>query len=97
LAFDGFEVLGLCWFVKKGLEIRDKLVAKVTPVVDAMARKMSEPLQRIMPKNNGQVRYHDVLHCLDGLGGGRINGQPAARILLGSYLSTFETLKLGGH
>jgi hypothetical protein len=38
---------------QKGIGICDKPVAKVGLVVDAVARKMSEPLQCILPKNNG--------------------------------------------
>jgi hypothetical protein len=44
LALDGLEVLRLHWFVGKGLKVRDKPAAEVIPVVDAVARKMSEPL-----------------------------------------------------
>lgn len=66
LAFHGFEVLGLCRLVKKGLEIRDKPVAEVIPVIDAMARKVLEALQRNLPEDDGQVHYHDILYCLDG-------------------------------
>ena len=63
MALDGFEVLGLHRFVGKGLEILDKPVLEVIPVIDVMAMKVSEPLQCILPKNDGQVRYHDVLRC----------------------------------
>ena len=37
---------------RKGMEIHDKPVAEVGLVVDAMARKMSVPLQHILTKNN---------------------------------------------
>jgi hypothetical protein len=82
LALDGFEVLGFRRFVRKGLKIRDKPVAKVGLVVDAMAWKMSEPSQRVLPRDNGQVRHHDVFCRSGGLGGGCIDGQPTVRILL---------------
>jgi hypothetical protein len=66
LSFDGFEVLGLCRLIGKGLEIRDNPVAEVGLIVDAMARKVLEPLQCILPEDDGQVHYHDVLCCPDG-------------------------------
>jgi hypothetical protein len=86
---DGFEVLGLRRFVEKGLEICDKPLAEVGPVIDALLRKVLEPLQRILPENNGKVCYHDVLY--------RPSGNHAPGSCLGSYLLMFETLKLGIH
>lgn len=56
LALDAFEVRGLRLFIEKGLEILDKPVVEVVPVIDAMARKVPEPLQRILSENDGQVR-----------------------------------------
>lgn len=44
LALNGFEVPRLRQFVRKGLEIRGKLVVEVGLVVGAVARKVSEPL-----------------------------------------------------
>jgi hypothetical protein len=35
---NGFEVPWLCWFIGQRLEIRDKLAAEVTPIVDAVSR-----------------------------------------------------------
>jgi hypothetical protein len=75
LALDGFKVQELHRFVRKGLEIRNKPVAEVVLVVNEMARKVSEPLQRILLKNNGKVHYHDILYCSSGLGSGRIDSQ----------------------
>ena len=43
---------------------------------------MPEPLQHVLPLDNGQVRRHDVLRCPSSPGGGRIDGQPASRVLL---------------
>jgi hypothetical protein len=74
LALDGFEVPGLRRLVRKGFEIHDKSVAKIGLVVDAMAWKVSEPMQRVPPKNDGQVHCHDILCCPGGLGGGHIDG-----------------------
>jgi hypothetical protein len=47
---------------------------------------MPEPLQRILPSDNGQVRYHDIIHCPSAPGGGHIDCQPASRVLLGLVL-----------
>jgi hypothetical protein len=44
---------------------------------------MSEPLQRVLPQDNGQVCRHHILCCPGGPGGSRVDGQPAARVLLG--------------
>lgn len=63
LAFDGFEVPGLHRFVGERLEVCEKPVTKVIPIVDAMARKMSEPLKRVLPMHDMQV-----LRCPDSLG-----------------------------
>jgi hypothetical protein len=43
---------------------------------------MSEPLQRVLPQDNGQVRCHDILRCLRSPGGSCIDDQPAFRVLL---------------
>jgi hypothetical protein len=86
LALDEIEVLRLRRFIGKGLKICDKLVAEVVPVIDAVAREMLKPLRCILPEDDWQVHCHDVLHCFGGSGGGRVDGQPAARILLGFVL-----------
>jgi hypothetical protein len=49
LAFDGFEIPWLRRFVGEGLEVRDKPAAEISPIVDAVSRQMSKPLQRVMP------------------------------------------------
>jgi hypothetical protein len=81
-------------FVGKGLEIHKNPVAEIGPVIDAMVRKMSKPLQCILPKNNGLVRCRDVLHCSSGPRGSRIDGQPAAWILLGPVLVDVQDLEV---
>jgi hypothetical protein len=43
---------------------------------------VSQPLQRVLPKDNRQVRGHYVLGCPSGSGSGGVDGQPASRILL---------------
>jgi hypothetical protein len=52
LAFDGFEIPWLRRFVRKGLEVLDKLAAGIFLIVDALSRQMSKPLQCILPKDN---------------------------------------------
>jgi hypothetical protein len=49
LAFDGFEIPWLRRFVREGLEVRDKLVAEIFPIIDEVSRQMSESLQRVLP------------------------------------------------
>jgi hypothetical protein len=82
LSPNGFEVPWLRRFIRKKLEILDKSSAEVTPIVDAVSWQVPEPLQCVLPQNDGQLRRHDVLHCPSSLGGGCIDGQPAPRILL---------------
>jgi hypothetical protein len=41
-----------------------------------------EPLQRVLPQDNGQVRRHDVLRCPSSPGRGRIDSQPASWVLV---------------
>jgi RNAse (barnase) inhibitor barstar len=86
LVLDGFEVAELHRLVGKGLKICDKPVAEIDPVFDVMAGKLSEPLHRVLPKNDGQVRCHDILHCPGGPSGGYTDGQPATWVLLGLVL-----------
>jgi hypothetical protein len=43
---------------------------------------VSQPLQRVLSEDNGQVRSHHVLGCPSSSGGGGVDGQPASRILL---------------
>jgi hypothetical protein len=70
-------------FVRKGLKVYDKLATKVVPVIDAVARKMLEPLQRVLPKDNGQVRYYDVLRSPSGPGSSCVDANQS----LGSCLA----------
>jgi hypothetical protein len=83
LALDGLVVLGSCWFVRKGLEIRDKPTPEAVPVVDAVLWQVSEPLQRVLPQDNGQIHCHDVFRRPSGSTSGRVYDQPPTRVLLG--------------
>jgi hypothetical protein len=38
LALDWFEIPWLRWFVGEGLEVRDKPVAEISPIVDVVSR-----------------------------------------------------------
>jgi hypothetical protein len=49
LAFDGFEIPWLRWFIGEGLEVRNKPVAEIFPIIDEVSRQMSESLQRVLP------------------------------------------------
>jgi hypothetical protein len=39
-------------------------------------------LQRVLPKDDGQIRGHHILGCPSGSGGGGVDGQPASWVLL---------------
>jgi hypothetical protein len=69
-------------------------VVEVGPVVDAMARKMSKPMQCILPENDGQVRCHDVLYCSDSPCDSCIDGQLAIRMMLGLVLVDVRDLEV---
>ena len=79
---NGFEVPRLCRFIGERLKIRDKPTVEVPTIVDVVSRQVSEPLQCVLPYNNGQVCYHDILHCPSSPDGRCIDGQPASWILL---------------
>jgi hypothetical protein len=46
---NGFEVPRLCRFIREGLEVHDKPVTEISPVIDAVLRQMPEPLQCVLP------------------------------------------------
>jgi hypothetical protein len=56
---------------------------------------MSEPLHRVLPQDNGQVRRHDVLCCPSSSDGSRVDNQPAARVLLRLILVDIGDLEVG--
>jgi hypothetical protein len=56
---------------------------------------MSEPLQRVLPQDNGQVRCHHVLCFPGGLGGSHVDNQPVARVLLRLVLVDVGDLEVG--
>jgi hypothetical protein len=43
---------------------------------------VSQPLQRILPEDDGQVRGHHIFSCPSGSGGSGVDSQPTSRILL---------------
>jgi hypothetical protein len=43
---------------------------------------VSQPLQRVLPKDDRQVRGHHILGCPSCSGSSGVDGQPASRILL---------------
>jgi hypothetical protein len=53
LSSNGFEVPWLCRFIGERLKICNKPAAEVTLIVDAVSRKVSDPLQCVMSQNNG--------------------------------------------
>jgi hypothetical protein len=46
---NGFEVPRLCRFIREGLEVCNKPVTEISPIVDVVSRQMSEPLQCVVP------------------------------------------------
>jgi hypothetical protein len=65
------------------LDVREKLAAKISPIVDAVSRQLSTPLQRVLPQDNGQVHRHDVFRCPSSSGDDHVDGLPAPWVLLG--------------
>jgi hypothetical protein len=57
---------------------------------------MSEPLQRVLPLDDGQICHNYVFCCPCGPGGGRVDGQPATWVLLGLVLINIRDLEVGG-
>jgi hypothetical protein len=56
---------------------------------------MSEPLQLVLPQDNGQVHRHHVLHCPGGPCSSRVDSQPATRVLLSLVLVDVGDLEVG--
>jgi hypothetical protein len=56
---------------------------------------MSEPLQRVLPQDNGQVRRRHVLHCPSGSCSSRVDSQPVTRVLLRLVLVDVGDLEVG--
>jgi hypothetical protein len=57
---------------------------------------MSQPLQRVLPNDNRQVRGHHISGCSSGSGGSGVDGQPASRILLGFIFVNVGDLEVRG-
>jgi hypothetical protein len=56
---------------------------------------MLEPLQRVLPKDNGQVCHHYVLHCPGGPSGSHVDSQLAAQVPLRLVLVDVGDLEVG--
>jgi hypothetical protein len=56
---------------------------------------MSQPLQRVLRQDNGQVRSHNALYRPSSPGDSRVNGQPAVRVLLRLILVDVGDLEVG--
>jgi hypothetical protein len=53
-------------------------------------------LQRILPKDNGQIRSHHIISCPSGPGNGGIDDQPDSRVLLRLVLVDVGDLEVRG-
>jgi hypothetical protein len=53
-------------------------------------------LQRILPKDDGQIYCHHVFSCPSGPGRGGVDSQPASRVLLGLVLVNVGDLEVRG-
>jgi hypothetical protein len=51
----------------------------------------------ILPEDDGQVRSHYIFRCPSGPGSGRIDGQPASRVLLRLIFVYVGDLEVRGH
>jgi hypothetical protein len=82
----GFEVPWPRQLVREGLEVGDETPTEIAPIVGAVSWQMSEPLQHVLPQDDGQLRHHYVFRRSSGPGDGEVDGQPATRVLLGLVL-----------
>jgi hypothetical protein len=57
---------------------------------------VSQPLQRILPEDDGQVCGHHIFSCSSGSGGGGVDSQPASRILLRLVLVNIGDFEVRG-
>jgi hypothetical protein len=78
------------------LEVGDKMPTEVAPIVDAVSRQVSYPLQRILPKDDEQIHNHHIFDCPSGPGSGGIDGQPASRVLLRLVVVDVRDLEVRG-
>jgi hypothetical protein len=92
---NGFEIPWLSRFIEEGQEVCDKPTTKISQIVDAVSRQMPKPLQCILPQNDGQVRYHDVLCCPSSLGSSCVDGQPTPWVLLGLIFVDVGDFEIG--
>jgi hypothetical protein len=54
-------------------------------------------LQRVLPKDDRQVRGHHIFGRPSGSGDSGVDGQPASRILLGFIFVDIRDLEIRGH
>jgi hypothetical protein len=78
------------------LEVGGEAPTEVAPVVDAVSELVSQPLQCILPKDDGQVCGHHIFGCPSSSGGGGVDGQPASRILLKLVLVNIGDFEVRG-
>jgi hypothetical protein len=57
---------------------------------------VSQPLQRVLPKDDRQVRVHHIFGRPSGSVGNGVDGQPASRILLGLIFVNVGDLEVRG-
>jgi hypothetical protein len=91
LALDGFEAPG----VRKGIGNLRQTSGRSRPSCRCNGGEASEPLQSVLPENDGRVRCHDVLHCPGGLGDSSIDGQLASQVFLGLVFVDVRDLEVG--
>lgn len=77
------QVLGLGRFVGERAEVGDELGAKAIPAVDAIVGEVAQPLERVNPHHDRDVRYHDVLVGSSHPGHGLIQREQNCGIQLG--------------
>jgi hypothetical protein len=54
-------------------------------------------LQRILPKDDGQVRGHHIFSCPSGSGSGGVYSQPTSRVMLRFVLVDVGDFEVRGH
>jgi hypothetical protein len=78
------------------MEVGGEAPTEVAPIVDAVSGQVSQPLQSILPEDDGQVCGHHIFSRPSGSCGGGVDGQPASRILLRLVLVDVGDLEVRG-